>query len=409
MRKYSHEWSKNNSKFIRILNILNSKNDYVKFIDFIYPNLNYYFDLFIKNLNVLKIDVKIFTVHSDNYKKRLELFYKAWSDNSMILYSPANILKTFLDIILEINNIKLEIFVNYFLKLKSLNQNILSSYLMNSFDDILDLISFEDISEILNELKHEKKSKENTNFINLRYKNFSDLNKMLDKNIRHFNKNINKKQFYLDYHKNSLKINDELDFILDIKKNIKKDIKIIDIEKKLDVTVKSDIKDGLLISNCGLILFWPFLFLFFKRMGLIHNEKFRDKRSISKALVSTNFFVTGSTDADSIDDDLILNKILCGVELDFVLDRSISLNTEEINICDSLMKNIIFQWSKIKSISSLREWFLIRQGILTENDNSYLINVNKKPQDLLLKDLPWKLNMISSKLIKKRIKIIWNY
>ena len=44
--------------------------------------------------------------------------------------------------------------------------------------------------------------------------------------------------------------------------------------------------------------------------------------------------------------------------------------------------------SFVKSISSLREWFLIRQGILTENDNSYLINVNKKPQDLLLKDLP---------------------
>ena len=405
LRKYCHEWSKNNSKFIRVLSILNSKKDFVKFIDFIYPNMNYYFDLFINNLNVLKIDTKVFFIHSNNYKKRAELFYKAWADNSMILYSPANILKTFLDIIIEVNNLKLEIFVNFFLKLKVQNQNILSSYQMNSFDDILDLIAFEDISIILNDLKHKTKSKDKTNFINLQYKNFNEFNKMLDADVSHFNKNLNKKQFYLDYRKNSHKINDEIDFILDIKR----DIKINDIENKLDVKRVSDVKDGLLISNCGLIIFWPFLYLFFKRMGLIHNEKFKDKLSISKALISTNFFVTGISESDSIDDDLILNKILCGVELDFVLDSSISLNSAEINICNSLMKNIISQWGKIKSTDSLREWFLVRQGVLTENDNSYVINVNKKPQDLLLKELPWKLNMISSKLIKKRIKIIWNY
>ena len=152
---------------------------------------------------------------------------------------------------------------------------------------------------------------------------------------------------------------------------------------------------------------WGFISIYLPFMDI--DEKFIDKHSISKALIATNYFITGNSGSDLIEDDLILNKILCGVELDFVVDRSMSLNTDEVNICNSLMKNIISKWGKIKSIDSLREWFLVRQGILVENDNSYLLNVNKKPQDLLLKDLPWKLNMISSKLIKKRIKIIWNF
>ena len=171
----------------------------------------------------------------------------------------------------------------------------------------------------------------------------------------------------------------------------------------------NQIDEKVFIQNAGLILFWPYYKTLFLKVGLIDNNVYASNDSMSKALLLTHYIQTGESESKFISKNLLLNKILCGINLNFEIDSNIVLNDFEIEICNTAINNLVYRWKKIKSIASLREWFLVRDGLLIENENSYILNVQKKPHDILLKHLPWGISVISSKLMKKRIQINWNF
>ena len=192
--------------------------------------------------------------------------------------------------------------------------------------------------------------------------------------------------------------------ILNEKNYIKKKRKIKDSSEEL---ISNDLEDGVTVFNSGLVLIWPYLYALFSKLGYVSEEKYINDLSKNKAIISTIFLVTGRTKVKN--ENLLLNKILCGIDYDFLVDSSIELNEFEIETCNLALKSVINRWEKIKNINDLRRWFLQREGLIIEKKDEFNLIVKNKPQDALIKFIPWGFMMIKSKIMKKRITINWRY
>tara|TARA_B100000886_G_scaffold80277_1_gene52189 strand:- start:1776 stop:4670 length:2895 start_codon:yes stop_codon:yes gene_type:complete len=172
--------------------------------------------------------------------------------------------------------------------------------------------------------------------------------------------------------------------------------------------LKNELSIGIVISNSGLVLFWPYLKTLFMRLGLLNDEKkeFIDDISRNKAILATDYIVNGKF---SVEKDFILNKILCGIELDWIIDENIKLNEYEIEICDSAITAVLNNWKKVKTITTLRDWFLKREGVITLKDEVYILDVEKKPFDIFLKTLSWGFSNIKHSLMSKMLVVNWKY
>ena len=175
-----------------------------------------------------------------------------------------------------------------------------------------------------------------------------------------------------------------------------------------DLSKKQDLLDGIVISNSGLVLFWPFLKTLFQKMNLLdkENNQFINDICMTKAILSTDYIVNGNTSSEK---DFILNKILCGIEIDWNLEVDVKLNELEINICDEAMNAVINHWKKVKSHQTLRDWFLNREGIIRFSDETYTLDVQKKPYDVFLKNIKWGFSNIKYSLMNNRLVVNWEY
>ena len=187
-----------------------------------------------------------------------------------------------------------------------------------------------------------------------------------------------------------------------IPKLVKPKIEISNVSK-----LNEELKSGISIHNAGLVITWPFLNTLFSKMGLTENQKFKDDLSVQKAIIASQYLVDDSQEFD--ESELILNKILCGVDIDFYVDTSIKLVDVEIAVCNMALKTIIQQWDKMKSVDALRDYFLKRDGVLKINDSGYELHIEKQTTDILLRFLPWNLSIIKSSIMKLKLIIDWKY
>ncbi len=173
--------------------------------------------------------------------------------------------------------------------------------------------------------------------------------------------------------------------------------------------IKTDeLNEGISIENAGLVIAWPFLNILFSKLGLIENSQLKDDESKQKALLATQYLVDGKLKTEET--KLVLNKILCGLDIDFYLDQSLELNDIETGVCDMALKTIVEQWGKVKSVSTLRDYFLKRKGVLKSDEGGgYKLLVEKESRDILLRFLPWNLAIIKSSFMNSKLVIDWNY
>lgn len=179
-------------------------------------------------------------------------------------------------------------------------------------------------------------------------------------------------------------------------------------EKSEDINLNNG-ENFITIANAGLIICWPFLFTLFNKIGLIKDKKFKDDISCQKAILITDHLLYKNTKYE--ENRLVLNKILCGVEPGYVVNTQIEILNEELMLCDNLLSAIIKNWDKLgnTSIDSLRETFLIRNGSIKKEFNDYILNVESKPFDMLLKTIPWNITMIQTVFMKNRLIVEWKY
>ncbi|MCP4117492.1 MAG: hypothetical protein GY737_19280 [Desulfobacteraceae bacterium] len=162
------------------------------------------------------------------------------------------------------------------------------------------------------------------------------------------------------------------------------------------------------IHNAGMVLLAPFFPSVFRDLNYVNEEnQFVDDKTKIRAIHFTQFLVTGKNfPAES---DLVLNKILCGLEPEEPLERFLSLDEKERDVAMDLLLSAIGHWKALKKTSApvFRNTFLRHFGILDSRDESWRLRVERTTIDVLIDSLPWTISVIKHPWMHKPVMVEW--
>ncbi|MBY8961761.1 hypothetical protein KJK34_03240 [Flavobacterium sp. D11R37] len=161
------------------------------------------------------------------------------------------------------------------------------------------------------------------------------------------------------------------------------------------------------ITNGGLILLFPFLSYLFQNTGLTEDNKWISMLQQQKAVLLTQYCVTGNTDFR--ENELLLNKLLCGYPVFDVVDTTIELSDSDKEQCREMLQSVIQYWEALKNSSpeALQETFLQREAKLSFDNEVIEMWVENKAFDILLQRLPWSIAMVKTVWMEKMIQCNW--
>ena len=187
----------------------------------------------------------------------------------------------------------------------------------------------------------------------------------------------------------------------------------IDLEKQLkeERKLKKKIDKTHYINNGGIILLHPFLATLFQKLGYLNNNrsKWKNRQSQHRAVLISQYLLNFETEI--FENDLLLNKILCGVAVNDTVHTNWEITKYEKEQCEKLLLSVIEHWKVLKNttISVLQESFLQREAKIVENQsNVYEITVEQKSIDILLDQLPWGLGMIKTPWMEEFLTCYWS-
>ncbi len=162
------------------------------------------------------------------------------------------------------------------------------------------------------------------------------------------------------------------------------------------------------ITNAGLVLLYPYLKTIFSRLDWLHKERFVSNDAQTKALLLTDYLVFGGEGA-ATENQMILNKILCGVEPKESFNPLVILSENEKQEADDLLRSAINHWVVLKNTSpeGYRHSFLRRTGVLRFKDETWHLRVERKSYDMLLESLPYTLSLIQLPWMKNKLVVEW--
>ncbi len=177
----------------------------------------------------------------------------------------------------------------------------------------------------------------------------------------------------------------------------------IDTKNKIEKIVQ----DGIYIQNAGLVLLWPFLKHYFTKLKLVENDAFLSDEKRERAVLLLQYISSGTSEFP--EQQLALNKLLCGLPLHHPVANELQLTKMEINETDKLILAAIEKWQAIGKVSipGFRNSFLMREGRLKISDSAWVLTINRKAWDLLIDRLPWSISMIKYKWMEKIIQVEW--
>ena len=169
--------------------------------------------------------------------------------------------------------------------------------------------------------------------------------------------------------------------------------------------------EGIYIQNAGLVILHPFLSLFFGQIGLTDDKNnFKDETSHQKAVLISQYLVTGETDIP--EEDIVLNKIICGYPFEESIPKELQLSELEIAEAEDLLTQVMRSWKMSgtpvnNSSEGLQESFLQRAGKLVQKETDWLLQVEQKPYDMVLSSLPWGIGIIKNSWMKGMLWVEW--
>jgi len=177
-----------------------------------------------------------------------------------------------------------------------------------------------------------------------------------------------------------------------------------DLAKKGKDESVTELQKGIYIDNAGAVIFAAFIPALFKQLEL---EKNGDIQNPDLAALIIQYCVTGN--AKIAEYELVLPKILCGLDIGFPVNTKTKISTRQMKEVDEMLLSLIEYWSVLKntSIDGLRESFLKRSGKLSRMDNEWLLQVEQKTFDMLLQQLPWSMSMIKLPWMTNLLKTEW--
>jgi len=161
---------------------------------------------------------------------------------------------------------------------------------------------------------------------------------------------------------------------------------------------------GVPIANAGLVIVAPFLERLFSICNLLTEGSIYGH---NKALALLHYMAFGNL--EYYEYDLVLPKILCGVDAKEPVEMVGILSVDELDEVNDLLQSVIENWGALKNTSpdGLRETFLQRKGILTFRDDEWLLQVEQHTVDILLESLPWTIGYIKLPWMEKVLRTQW--
>ena len=140
---------------------------------------------------------------------------------------------------------------------------------------------------------------------------------------------------------------------------------------------------------------------------MLREDRFGSPECARRAVHLLQFLAGGNTGAAEY--ELLLNKILCGIDPRDPLETGIVMTESETQLSVELLHGVCRNWPPLHntSIQGLRESFLCREGRLLFQDDAWSLAVSAKSYDLLLDSLPWKLSLIRLPWMKNLLRVQW--
>ena len=162
------------------------------------------------------------------------------------------------------------------------------------------------------------------------------------------------------------------------------------------------------VNNAGLVLLHPFLSTLFEKLGLTQTNEWVNGHAQQKAILLTHFLVFGELEME--ENQMVLNKILCGLPIEEVVNTQLVLEIEDKEKCQSLLEAVLEHWAIMRNSSkeALQETFLQREGKLEIQMNGFEMWMEEKGYDILLDQLPWGINTIRTPWMENYLICHWN-
>ncbi|MEL6558888.1 MAG: contractile injection system tape measure protein, partial [Bacteroidota bacterium] len=180
--------------------------------------------------------------------------------------------------------------------------------------------------------------------------------------------------------------------------------KLIKMEKE---SVHESLEDPLFLRNAGLVLLHPYLGHLFDRVGLFEDGDFRSLKARKEAAIYLNYILLNDESYD--EENLTLNKILCGLNVDEIIDFDLEITDAMRDTASGMLDAFIAHWTKISNSThdGVRGGWLWREGKLLVKEDSFELTVEQKAYDILMDQLPFSLSHITYSWMKKPLYVIW--
>ena len=166
------------------------------------------------------------------------------------------------------------------------------------------------------------------------------------------------------------------------------------IPKEMDASLIAVMEEGIFVPNAGLVILAPFLKMWLAAIHLVKNGQFISQKHQEKAVLLTQYLVTGNTFIP--EEAILLNKILCGWEIEQPVSTELQINELEQEESQQMLHAVIDYWKSLGkvSIAALQETYLLRNGKLILKNEQWKLVVERKGVDVLMENLPWSIGLV---------------
>lgn len=172
-------------------------------------------------------------------------------------------------------------------------------------------------------------------------------------------------------------------------------------------TFSTPLKAEVEIANSGIVLTHAYVPMLMSRLQLTVDNKFVDSNAQNKCVLVLHYLATGY-DLNS-DQGLDLLKVLCGLPLTAKVNFANQIFANEKELVEDLIRAMISHWPAIgnSSIAGFRGNWLVRDGNLTENEDNWMLSINRRSYDVLLQKCPYPFSIIKFPWMSKTLRVSW--
>lgn len=178
---------------------------------------------------------------------------------------------------------------------------------------------------------------------------------------------------------------------------------------KIKKSPKMPLKQGVAVRNAGIVLLNDYIAILFNRLNLLVENQFINNEHQVKAVQYLQYVITGMQETEEV--YLPLNKVLCGLPLTDTVPDFIEISNDEKQLINGLIQAAISHWPDIGDCSTdgFRGNWLVRDGILVEQEDKWELTVDKRAYDVLINRSPFAFSIIKYHWMDKPLHVMWPY